>query len=198
MFTGIISHQGRFRGYGRGRAELTVEAPGLAGKVATGDSVAVNGVCLTLAGIERGACRFDLSKETLARSTLGGLKPGDILNLELPLTLASPLGGHLVSGHVDGVGTVTRIVSRPPGKRLALSFPPALRPFFVPKGSVAIDGVSLTVAALCASSLEAELIPTTLAATNLGGLRPGARVNLECDVIGKYVYNWISEGHRKA
>jgi riboflavin synthase len=198
MFTGIISHQGRFRGYGRGRAELTVEAPGLAGKVAPGDSVAVNGVCLTLAGIERGACRFDLSKETLARSTLGGLKPGDILNLELPLTLATPLGGHLVSGHVDGVGTVTRILSRPPGKRLTLSFPAALRPFFVPKGSVAIDGVSLTVAALRASSLEAELIPTTLAATNLGGLRPGARVNLECDVIGKYVYNWMSEGHRKA
>jgi riboflavin synthase len=198
MFTGIIAHQGRFRGYGRGRAELAVEAPGLAGKVTPGDSVAVNGVCLTLAGIERGACRFDLSKETLARSTLGGLKPGDILNLELPLTLASPLGGHLVSGHVDGVGTVTRIVSRPPGKRLTLSFPAALRPFFVPKGSVAVDGVSLTVAALRASSLETELIPTTLAATNLGGLRPGARVNLECDVIGKYVYNWMSEGHRKA
>jgi riboflavin synthase alpha subunit len=198
MFTGIIAHQGRFQGYGRGRAEMILEAPGLAGQVSPGDSVAVNGVCLTLAAIERGACRFDLSKETLARSTLGGLRPGDILNLELPLTLAAPLGGHLVSGHVDGVGAITRIVSRPPGKRLTLSFPAALRPFFVPKGSVAIDGVSLTVAALRASSLEVELIPTTLAATNLGGLRPGARVNLECDVIGKYVYNWVSQGHRKA
>jgi riboflavin synthase len=197
MFTGLIAHQGRFSGYRRGRAEMILEAPGLAGKIAVGDSVAVNGVCLTLTGLERGACHFDLSKETLARSTLGGLKPGDLLNLELPLTLASPLGGHLVSGHVDGVGTVTRLVSRPPGKRLALSFPAALRPFFVPKGSVAVDGVSLTIAELRAAALEAELIPTTLAATNLGSLRPGARVNLECDVVGKYVYNWMSQGHLK-
>ena len=197
MFTGIIAHQGRFGGYRKGRSEMIVEAPGLAAKVATGDSVAVNGVCLTLTGLERGASRFDLSKETLTRSTLGGLKPGEILNLELPLTLATPLSGHLVSGHVDAVGTVTRIVSRPPGKRLSLAFPAALRPFFVPKGSVAVDGVSLTIAALHAAALEVELIPTTLATTNLGALRPGARVNLECDMVGKYVYNWMSQGHPK-
>ena len=197
MFTGIIAHQGRFGGYRKGRSEMIVEAPGLAAKVASGDSVAINGVCLTLTGLERGACRFDLSKETLASSTLGGLKPGDIVNLELPLTLATPLSGHLVSGHVDGVGTVTRIVSRPPGKRLSLSFAASLRPFFVPKGSVAVDGVSLTIAALRATALEVELIPTTLAATNLGALRPGARVNLECDMVGKYVYNWLSQGHPK-
>ena len=197
MFTGLISHQGRVRGYRRGRAGLVLDAPGLADKVAPGGSVAVNGVCLTLAGLDHGAYCFDLSKETLSRSTLGGLKPGDILNLELPLTLADPLGGHLVSGHVDGVGTVSRISSRPPGKRLALSFPSALRPFLVPKGSLAVDGVSLTVAALGSSSLEVELIPATLAATNLGALRPGAKVNLECDLVGKYVYNWMSQGHRK-
>jgi riboflavin synthase len=197
MFTGIIAHQGRFRGYRRGRSGIAVEAPGLAGRTQPGGSVAVNGVCLTLTGEDRGALLFDLSKETLAGSTLGGLEPGAILNLELPLTLAAPLGGHMVSGHVDGVGTVSRIVSRPPGKRLALTFPAALRPFFVPKGSVAVDGVSLTIASLAASSLEAELIPTTLAATNLGLLRPGARVNLECDVVGKYVYNWMSQGHKK-
>ncbi len=197
MFTGIISRQGRFRGYRKGRSEMAVEAAGLADKLATGESVAVNGVCLTLAGTDRGALRFDLSRETLAKSTLGSLKPGDPLNLELPLTLAAPLSGHLVSGHVDGVGTVIRISSRPPGRRLAVSFPASLRPFFVPKGSVAVDGVSLTIASLGPSSFEVELIPMTLEGTNLGALRAGAKVNLECDLVGKYVYNWMSQGYQK-
>lgn len=196
MFTGIISHQGRFRGFRKGRSEIAVEAAGLADKLAAGDSVAVNGVCLTLTGADRDVLRFDLSRETLARTTLGSLKPGDRLNLELPLTLAAPLGGHLVSGHVDGVGHVVRVSGRPPGKRLTVSFPAGLRPFLVAKGSVAVDGASLTVASLGPSSLEVELIPTTLSATNLGALRPGARVNLECDMIGKYVYNWLSRGHK--
>jgi riboflavin synthase len=196
MFTGIISHQGRFRGFRKGRSEMAVEAAGLAGKLAVGDSVAVNGVCLTLTGGDRGVLRFDLSAETLAGTTLGSLKAGDRLNLELPLTLAAPLGGHLVSGHVDGVGSVVRVSARPPGKRLALSFPPELRPFLVAKGSVAVDGASLTVASLGPSSFEVELVPTTLAATNLGALRPGAKVNLECDMLGKYVYNWLSRGHK--
>jgi len=197
MFTGLISHQGRFRGYLRGRSMMAVEAPGLTSQVAAGASVAVNGVCLTLTGLNRGSLRFDLSRETLAKTTLGALKPGDVLNLELPLTLAAPLGGHLVSGHVDGVGKVLRASSRPPGKRLAVSFPAALRPFFVPKGSVGVDGVSLTVASVGPSSFEVELIPTTLATTNLGALRGGARVNLECDMVGKYVYNWLSHGYKK-
>jgi riboflavin synthase len=197
MFTGIISHQGRFRGYRKGRSEMSVEAPGLAGNLAPGDSVAVNGVCLTLAGTDRGALRFDLSRETRARSTLGTFRPDELLNLELPLTLAAPLSGHLVSGHVDGAGTVLRASARPPGRRLTVAFPAALRPFFVPKGSVAVDGVSLTIASLGPSSFEVELIPTTLASTNLGALRPGARVNLECDLVGKYVYNWMSEEHKK-
>ncbi len=197
MFTGIVSHQGRFGGFRKGRSEMLVEAPELAPKLSGGDSVAVNGVCLTVAGTDRGALRFDLSRETLAKSTLGALRPGDRLNLELPLTLAAPLGGHLVSGHVDGVGQVARVSSRPPGKRLAVSFPAALRPFLVPKGSVAVDGVSLTIAALGPSSFEIEIIPATLAGTNLGALRAGARVNLECDMIGKYVYNWLSQGQKK-
>lgn len=197
MFTGIVSHQGRFIGYRRGRSEMALEAPGLAAKLAAGDSVAVNGVCLTLVGADRDALRFDLSRETMAKSTLGALQAGACLNLELPLTLAAPLSGHLVSGHVDGVGTVARTSSRPPGKRLAVSFPAALRPFFVPKGSVAVDGVSLTIASLGPSSFEIELIPTTLATTNMGDLRGGSRVNLECDMVGKYVYNWLSQGHKK-
>ena len=197
MFTGIISHRGRFAGFRAGRTRLSVEAPGLAGKVGTGDSVAVNGVCLTLVGAERDALQFDVSRETLARTTLGGLRPGAPVDLELPLTLAAPLGGHLVSGHVDGVGRVLRSTSRPPGRRLAVSFPAALRPFFVAKGSVAVDGVSLTIASLSASALEVELVPATLAATNLGGLRAGAKVNLECDMVGKYVYNWLSRGRKE-
>jgi riboflavin synthase len=196
MFTGIISHQGRFRGYRKGRSEILIEAPGLAAKAAPGASVAVNGVCLTVAGLERDALRFDLSRETLAKTTLGALKPGDRLNLELPLTLADPLGGHIVSGHVDGIGRVVRASSRPPGRRLAVSFPAGLRPFLVAKGSVALDGVSLTVASLGPSSFEVELIPTTLAGTNLGARRAGEKVNLECDMVGKYVYNWLSQGRK--
>jgi riboflavin synthase len=110
--------------------------------------------------------------------------------------LAAPLSGHLVSGHVDGVGRVLKVSSRPPGRRLTVSFPAALRPFFVPKGSVAVSGVSLTIAALGPSSFDVELIPLTLEGSNLGLLRPGAKVNLECDMVGKYVYNWLSQGRR--
>lgn len=196
MFTGIVSQQGLFRGYRKGRSEMTVEAAGLAARLLPGDSLAVDGACLSLLAADRDGLRFNLSKETLDKTTLGALKPGDRLNLELPLTLAAPLSGHLVSGHVDGVGRVLRIASRPPGKRLTVSFPAALRPFFVPKGSVAVSGVSLTVAALGPSSFDVELIPLTLEGSNLGGLRPGAKVNLECDIIGKYVYNWLSQGRR--
>jgi riboflavin synthase len=196
MFTGIISQQGTFRGYRQGRKEMLIEAPGLAPKLAAGESVAVNGVCLSLLASDREGLRFNLSRETLEKTTIGALKPGDRLNLELPLTLASPLGGHLVSGHVDAVGKVLKVSSRPPGKRVTLSFPPALRPYFIPKGSVAVDGVSLTIASLGPASFEVELIPLSLEGSNLGRLRGGASVNLECDMIGKYVYNWLSQGRK--
>ena len=196
MFTGIISHQGLFRGYRKGRSQMAVEAPGLGAKLRAGESLAVDGVCLSLVAAERDELRFDLSRETLARTTLGGLKPGQRLNLELALTLAAPLGGHLVSGHIDGVGKVLRISSRPPGKRLAVALPAGLRLFLIPKGSVALGGVSLTVASLGPSSFEVELIPLTLAGTNLGDLRAGAGVNIECDMVGKYVYNWLSQGRK--
>ncbi len=191
MFTGIIGHQGLFGGYRRGREELLVEAPELAGRLRPGDSVSVNGVCLSLVGADGSVLRFNLSRETLDRTTLGGLKPRLRLNLELPLTLETPLGGHLVSGHIDAVGKVLRAAERRPGRRLTLSFPPGLRPFFVPKGSLAVDGVSLTVASVGPRTLDVELIPLTLEGTNLGVLRAGAAVNLECDMVGKYVYNWL-------
>jgi riboflavin synthase len=197
MFTGIITDRGTFRGYRKGRRALLVEAPGLAAKLAAGDSLAVDGVCLTVAAKERAGLLFDLSQETLEKTTLGGLLTGAELNLEPALTLATPLGGHLVSGHVDGVGRVLRTSSRPPGKRLAVSFPAALRPYLVPKGSVALAGVSLTIAALGPSTFEVELVPLTLEGTNLGLLRAGAKVNLECDMVGKYVYNYVSQGRSK-
>jgi len=191
MFTGIITHQGTFTGYRRGRQELVIEVAGLADKIRPGDSLAVNGVCLSLLGAEKGSLRFNLSKETLSLTTLGGLKPREKLNLELPLTLAAPLSGHLVSGHVDAVGKILRTAERSPGRRITVSFPREIRPFLVPKGSVAVNGVSLTVASLGPSSMDIELIPLTLEGTNLGGLRTGATVNLECDIIGKYVYNYM-------
>jgi len=197
MFTGIITDRGTFRGYRKGRRALLVEAPRLAAKLAAGDSLAVDGVCLTVAAKERTGLLFDLSRETLEKTTLGGLLAGAKLNLEPALTLATPLSGHLVSGHVDGVGRVLRTSSRPPGKRLAVSFPAALRPYFVPKGSVALAGVSLTIAALGPSSFEVELVPLTLERTNLGLVRAGAKVNLECDMVGKYVYNYVSQGRSK-
>jgi riboflavin synthase len=196
MFTGIITHQGIFSGYRRGRQELVIEAAGLADRLRPGDSLAVNGVCLSLLGAEKGALRFNLSKETLARTNFGALKPREKLNLELPLTLAAPLSGHLVTGHVDAVGKVLRTAERSPGRRITVSFPREVRPFLVPKGSVAVNGVSLTIASLGSSSMDFEIIPLTLQGTNLGGLRGGAAVNIECDIIGKYVYNWLVNGRK--
>lgn len=191
MFTGIVTHQGLFSGYRRGRQELVVEAPGLEDKIRPGDSLAVNGVCLSLLSAAKGALHFNLSQETLGRTNLGALRPRDRLNLELPLTLAAPLSGHLVSGHVDAVGKILRTAERRPGRRITVSFPRDIRPFLVPKGSVAVNGVSLTIASLGPSSMDIELIPLTLEGTNLGGLRGGASVNIECDMLGKYVYNWL-------
>jgi len=192
MFTGIITQAGLFRGYLKGRAELALEAPGLAGRVAPGDSVAVDGVCLTVIRRDARLVFFNLSRETLDRSTLGTLRAGDKLNLELPLTLAAPIGGHLVSGHVDFTAKLLRTTSRKPGRRLEFSLDREFRFYFISKGSAAVNGVSLTVAALRPSSFEVEVIPVTLEKSNLGTLKPGDTANVECDMIGKYVYNLIN------
>jgi len=191
MFTGIIASLGSFRGYRQGKKEMALEAPALEGRLAVGDSLAVNGVCLSLVRVESGSLVFNLSQETLERTNLGSLHPGQELNLELPLTLAAPLSGHLVSGHVDFKARLLRSTPRTPGKRLVFSLPRAFRPYFVPKGSVAVNGVSLTVAALRRTDFEVELIPVTLEKSNLRALRSGDEVNVECDLVGKYVYNWI-------
>jgi riboflavin synthase len=198
MFTGIIHHQGLFRGFRTAGKELAVEVQAAFPTLEGGESVAVDGVCLSLLRREMNLLFFNLSQETLAKTRLGSLKQGEKLNLELPLTLQTPVSGHLVNGHVDGLGKVLRVVERPPGRRLTISFGRDLRPYFVPKGSVAVNGVSLTIAALRPASFDVELIPLTMAKSNLGDLKPGRNVNLECDIIGKYVYNWVSKGKNRA
>jgi riboflavin synthase len=193
MFTGIIHHLGQFKGYRRGKQEIVVEVPPGLPRVETGESIAVNGVCLSLVKRERDTSFFNLSQETRQRTTLGSLRPGERLNLEQPLTLSSPLSGHLITGHVDSRGKVLKIIKRERGTKLTVSYPPELRPYFIPQGSVALNGVSLTIVDLGPSCFEVELIPITLENSNLGALKRGDSVNIECDMIGKYVYNWMSK-----
>jgi riboflavin synthase len=192
MFTGIIHHQGFFKRYLAAKKELIVEVLSSFPGLEIGESVAVDGVCLSLLRREGRSLTFHLSQETLAKTSFRLLRGGEKLNLELPLTLQAPLSGHLVSGHIDGLGRVLKVVTRPPGRRVTISFPRELQPYFVPKGSVAVNGVSLTVADVRPASFDVELIPLTVAKSNLQDLKPGGTVNLECDIIGKYVYNWVS------
>jgi riboflavin synthase len=196
MFTGIIRDTGLFKGYRLGKQEMAVEAPSISSRLEVGESLAVNGVCLSLVRKEKDTLVFNLSQTTIQVTNLGSLRPGERLNLELPLALSSPLSGHLISGHVDARGKILRITQRKNGKSITVSFPSTLRPYFISKGSVAINGVSLTVAELRSSSFEVELIPITLENSNLGQLITGAAVNIECDMIGKYVYNWIKNVRR--
>jgi riboflavin synthase len=193
MFTGIVEELGAVVAVGAGR--LTVSSDTATRGLEPGASVCVNGACLTLIAREALDCSFDLSDETLERTTLGSLEPGDPVNLERPVTLASRLGGHLVQGHVDGVGEVAGVVEEAQGARIRITVPQRAARFIVEKGSIAVDGVSLTVSALLENQIEAALIPHTLAVTTLGSVRPGDRVNLEVDMIAKYVER-LMEGSR--
>jgi riboflavin synthase len=190
VFTGIVEALGTVQGLRRdssgGRLVVCLPAEG-GWRPVPGESIAVNGVCLTAVEPEESRVTFDLAAETLAVTTLGGLGPGDPVNLERPLRVDGRLGGHLVLGHVDGVGTVGEVRPEGEGRRLTVALAPTLRPYLIPKGSVAVDGVSLTVAELGPASFGVALIPHTLAVTTLGSRRAGDRVNLEVDVIGKYV-----------
>lgn len=187
-FTGLVQALGRVEALAprEGGARLEIEAS-LASDLKPGDSVLVNGVCLT--AVDRDSSRFaaDLSTETLDRSTLGQLSAGDTVNLELPLRLQDRLGGHLVQGHVDAVASVRSVTSDGEGAELALEAPPSLMRYIVEKGSVTLDGVSLTVAQADERGFGVSLIPETLARTNLRRVQPGHRVNLEVDVLAKYV-----------
>jgi riboflavin synthase len=197
MFTGIINHIGLFKGYRKGKQEMALEARTLSSRIEIGESLSVNGVCLSLIKKEKNILFFNLAPETIERTNLGSLRQGAKLNLELPLTLSSPLSGHLITGHIDSRGKVIKIVQKKAAKRITVSFPPELKKYFIPKGSVALNGVSLTLADLGPSSFDVELIPITVENSNLGELKKGDDINIECDMIGKYVYNWISQGKRE-
>jgi riboflavin synthase len=186
MFTGIVEERGVVREVGGSR--LAVGCRTVTSDAEVGASVSVNGVCLTVVERSETHLAFDVSDETLRRTSFARLSEGDPVNLERPLTLASRLGGHLVQGHVDGVGEVVEVAPGTDGSAwVTIHAPKDLRRYLVEKGSVCVDGVSLTVAALDGDTFAVALIPHTLAATTLGSARPNDPVNLEVDVIAKYV-----------
>jgi riboflavin synthase len=193
MFTGLIEKTGVVESLdaGRGGARLTVAADFPAGSMAAGDSIAVSGACLTVTVHSEGRFSADVSPETLKVTTIGGLKKGDAVNLERALSPSGRLGGHFVLGHVDGM---CRVVSRAQAgeyMKIAFSAPGGVAKYLVPKGSIAIDGVSLTVNDVRGGEFSVIIIPHTLDKTTLGGLRAGSSVNVECDILGKYVASFL-------
>jgi riboflavin synthase len=188
MFTGIVQHVGRIRAVSPGTtgSALAIEAPYAA--LSVGESIAVDGACLTVVGVFEGGFEIQATAETLARTTLGERKVGDGVNLERSLAVGDLLGGHLVMGHVDGVG---RVVARhglgDDALQVLLWAPPEIRPLVAPKGAVAVDGVSLTVNRVQEETFDVVLIPHTRLHTTLDGLSPGSHVNLEADVVARYV-----------
>jgi riboflavin synthase len=189
MFTGLVETLGTVRELavtGAGR-RLVLEAPILCDELTLGESVAVNGACLTVVRHDAVSCDFEVAPETLRRTNLGALRPRDRVNLERSLRLGDRLGGHIVQGHVDGVGSIDRKV--PDGDWLFVWFrcPPELTVQMVPKGSITVDGISLTLVDVTADGFSVALIPHTLAVTTLGFKGPGDAVNLETDLLAKYV-----------
>jgi riboflavin synthase len=188
MFTGLVQGTGSVAALEResGGARLRVRSE-LAAELSEGDSVAVNGVCVTATAVDGSAFAADLVPETLERSSLGPLQQGDSVNLELPLRAGDRLGGHVVQGHVDGTGTVEWLREEGVGRTLRVAADPGLLRYVVEKGSIALDGVSLTVTEVDGEGLCAALVPETLERTTLGSLEPGATVNIEVDILAKYV-----------
>jgi riboflavin synthase len=188
MFTGLIADLGSVTALERSAdgARLRIGTR-LASQLAQGDSVAVNGVCLTAIDIRDGGFAAEAMDETLRRSALGALEPGARVNLELALRADGRLGGHVVQGHVDGTGVVSEIREEGIARVLSIDTAPEVARYLVEKGSIAVNGVSLTVSALCEDGFEVSLIPETLQRTNLGSMTVGDRVNLEVDVLAKHV-----------
>jgi riboflavin synthase len=184
MFTGLVAGTGTIRSLSDGRLE--VETP-LAAELTPGDSIAVNGVCLTALDPTSDGFRADVMPETLRRTSLGPLGSGDPVNLELPLRASDRLGGHFVQGHADGTGTVESLREEGFARVVRIAAPPELLRYVVEKGSIAVDGVSLTVSAVDEEAFEVSLIPETLERTTLGAAAPGRTVNLEVDVLAKYL-----------
>jgi len=186
MFTGIIEELGTVASLQGGR--LSVRCSTVMENLREGASIAVNGVCLTAVGLRPDSFSADLAPETLRRSNLGDLRPGSHVNLERPLAPTGRLSGHIVQGHVDGTGELLALDALGDENWwLRVRVPPELDPFLVYKGSIAIDGISLTIAALEADVLSVTIIPHTYRNTTLAGYRPGARLNLECDILAKHV-----------
>ncbi|HTA37298.1 MAG TPA: riboflavin synthase [Solirubrobacteraceae bacterium] len=188
MFTGLIADRGSVSELELDEAGAKVRiATVLAAELGEGDSIAVNGVCLTATDVRDDAFTAEVMAETLRRSSLGALRAGAPVNLELPLRASDRLGGHLVQGHVDGTGTVTGLRDEGISRVLEIAVEPSLRRYLVEKGSVALDGVSLTVSALTDDGFAVSLIPETLQRTSLGEAEGGAEVNVEVDVLAKHV-----------
>ena len=185
MFTGLVREVGTIASIVDGR--LTVNGPHTARGAQLGDSISIDGVCLTVVAHDDSTLGFDAVPETLRRTALSALAHGSRVNLEPALRAGEALGGHYVQGHVDGVGTVRSVEPEGDGKRIAIDAPYDLLRYVVEKGSIAVQGTSLTVAAVDDAGFEVALIPHTLEVTTLGGLAPGDRVNLEVDVLAKYV-----------
>mgnify|MGYP005838817069 CR=1 FL=1 len=199
MFTGLVEEVGTLRRLvvGADSAVLEIGARRVLDGLRVGDSVLTDGVCLTVTAVARDGFTADVMPETVRRTTLAGRRPGDRLNLERALALGARLGGHLVSGHVDGVGRVTRVAPEGNALSVEIEAPPQVAGVSVPQGSVAVDGVSLTVIAVDGTRLRVALIPHTAAATTLADVAAGRAVNLEGDLIGKYVKAFV-DGRKPA
>ena len=195
MFTGLVLGVGKVARFSRSDegVRLAIETP-LVTELAAGDSIAVNGVCLTASELDGDSFTAEVMNETLARSSLRDAQPGSEVNLELPLRATDRLGGHVVQGHVDGIGTVASVADDGFARRVKIAAPADVLRYIVEKGSVAVDGVSLTVAGVDSQSFTVSLIPETLQRTNLGRVEVGTTVNLEVDVLAKYVEKLMRAG----
>jgi riboflavin synthase len=195
MFTGLVEATGEVLSLNRsanGGVRLAVLAEDIAREVSLGDSIAVNGCCLTVSAKDAGTLYFDLLQETLSRTSLGGVSAGGRVNLERALAAGGRLGGHFVQGHIDGTAEILRIEPKGADVLLEIALPAEGARYLVPKGSIAVDGISLTIAELAKDSFTLWIIPHTLAATNLGSRAVGQRVNLEYDLLAKYVERMLA------
>lgn len=196
LFSGIVAEIGKvtaLEDHFPGKS-LRVYAPQIAPKLAIGGSVAVNGCCLTVTKLSEAQLSVDLTPETLQRTALGSVQVGEAVNLEPPLTLATPLDGHLVLGHVDGLGRIEEVRDGAEGRWLIVALSAELAPFVAPKGSIAVDGVSLTVVAAEEAWFSVTVIPHTAAVTTLGRKQPGDRVAIEVDVLARYLARLMQTG----
>lgn len=188
MFTGLIESLGKVTDVRLVEAGSRIRiAASLAADVREGDSVSVNGVCLTVVDAGKKDIHVDVGPETARVTTLGGLQSGTVVNLERAMRADGRFGGHLILGHVDGTGTIEKLHAEADFWWMTVSYPAALAPYLIHRGSVAVDGISLTVAGLTRSQFDVQIVPFTWTHTNLNALSIGSRVNLECDVLGKYV-----------